>query len=134
LDRVTTSNENYRYLVRGFGGSERLGRTNREDYVHTKLDKVSGELREMLLFSFGVTPLDEQILAFNIAKLAKPPLKCGQEIWASGWRARLNVPDFSDPNVLLRPRRQRPRRRAADSCNEGAPFHVWMAPAWQEIM
>ena len=61
LDRVTASNKDNRYLVRGFCGGERLRRTNREDYVHTKLDKFSGELRETLLLSFGVTPLDEQV-------------------------------------------------------------------------
>jgi hypothetical protein len=32
-------------------------------------------------------------------------------------------------------RRERPRsRRAAEQRDELAPFHVWMAPAWQEII
>ncbi len=52
-----------------------MGRTNREDYVHTKLDKFSGELRETFLLSFGVTSLDEQVSAFNIAKLPKSPVE-----------------------------------------------------------
>src|SRR5439155_13820171 len=35
---------------------------------------------------------------------------------------------------LLRARCERPRsRRAADERDELAPFHVWTAPAWQEI-
>jgi len=29
---------------------------------------------------------------------------------------------------------ERPRRRAAEERDERAPFHVWMAPAWQEKM
>ena len=35
---------------------------------------------------------------------------------------------------LLRTRHQRPRRRAAQQRDELAPLHVWMAPAWQEII
>src|SRR5262249_15167278 len=36
---------------------------------------------------------------------------------------------------LLRPCRERPRsRRAAEKRDELAAFHVWMAPAWQEII
>src|SRR5262245_18308693 len=36
---------------------------------------------------------------------------------------------------LLRARRERPRgRRAAQQLDELAPLHVWMAPAWQEVI
>src|SRR5262249_40377247 len=35
---------------------------------------------------------------------------------------------------LLRERRERPRRRRAEQRDELTPFHVWMAPAWQEII
>jgi hypothetical protein len=42
-------------------------------------------------------------------------------------------PDASQ--ALLPPRHHRPRRRcAAEKRDELAPFHVWMAPAWQEKM
>jgi hypothetical protein len=35
---------------------------------------------------------------------------------------------------LLSMWRERPCTRCADEqSNEGAPFHVWLAPAWQEI-
>src|SRR5262249_1758547 len=37
--------------------------------------------------------------------------------------------------ALLRARSDRPRRRrAAEQRDELAPLHVWMAPAWQEII
>src|SRR5262249_49524186 len=36
--------------------------------------------------------------------------------------------------ALLRVRRERPRGRAAEERDERASFHVWMAPAWQEII
>jgi hypothetical protein len=36
---------------------------------------------------------------------------------------------------LLRFRRERPcRYRASEQRDELAPLHVWMAPAWQEII
>src|SRR5262249_22134680 len=36
---------------------------------------------------------------------------------------------------LLRARRERPRcRRTTEQRDECAPLHVWMAPAWQEII
>src|SRR5262249_43183820 len=36
---------------------------------------------------------------------------------------------------ILRARRERPRRgRAAEQADERAAPHVWMAPAWQEII
>src|SRR5262249_27026313 len=35
---------------------------------------------------------------------------------------------------LLCPSRERPRCRAAEQRDERAAFHVWMAPAWQEII
>ena len=43
--------------------------------------------------------------------------------------------DAPHPLALLRARRERPRRRrAAEQRDELAPLHVWMAPAWQEII
>src|SRR5215472_7504017 len=36
--------------------------------------------------------------------------------------------------ALLRARRERPRGRAAKQRDELAAVHVWMAPAWQEII
>jgi hypothetical protein len=49
-------------------------------------------------------------------------------------RNRLQHPDAPDFRLLLRKCRHRPRRRAADQRDELAALHVWMAPAWQEIM
>src|SRR5262249_49934013 len=36
--------------------------------------------------------------------------------------------------ALLRARRERPRCGAAEQCDDLPPLHVWMAPAWQEII
>src|SRR6516165_3838760 len=43
--------------------------------------------------------------------------------------------DATDFLALLRARRERPRGRcAAEQRDEVAALHVWMAPAWQEII
>src|SRR5262249_32962305 len=42
--------------------------------------------------------------------------------------------DPSHPVGLLRAHPERPYPRAAEQRDERAPFHVWMAPAWQEKM
>jgi hypothetical protein len=43
--------------------------------------------------------------------------------------------DAPDALALLRARSERPRgSRGAEQRDELAPFHVWMAPAWQEKM
>ena len=44
-------------------------------------------------------------------------------------------PMASAAKLKLRARRERPRgRRAAEKGDELAAIHVWMAPAWQEII
>ena len=52
--------------------------------------------------------------------------------------SRVSQPFFLRPHALalLRARRERPRnRRAANKRDDLAtPHHVWMAPAWQEII
>src|SRR5262249_33510362 len=49
--------------------------------------------------------------------------------------ARSKEPNDRHLRWLLRPCRERPRGcRAAEKRDELAPLHVWMAPAWQEII
>jgi hypothetical protein len=89
------------------------------------LDELLGELRKTLLPAFRVAPLNEEILAFDIASLAKPLSECCEKVWAARWQAGLNVPDLGDPHRLLRARRERPRdRRAAEQRDEVAPFQL----------
>src|ERR1019366_4635964 len=97
------------FFLGGFRGSERLRRTNREDDIHTKLDELRGELRKTLLPAFRVAPLNEEVLAFDVAELAKPLLECREKVWAAGRRAGFNVPDLDDPRRLLCACRERPR-------------------------
>ena len=48
-------------------------------------------------------------------------------------RTRLEKADHRH-RQLLRARREWPDRRTAEQRDELAPPHVWMAPAWQEII
>src|SRR5262249_44011795 len=51
-----------------------------------------------------------------------------------GFHAVHQHPDTPHPLALLRARRERPCGRAAEQRDEIAALHVWMAPAWQEII
>src|SRR6478609_6572442 len=53
--------------------------------------------------------------------------------WVALIEAHQNA-DTSHALGLLRTHREGPRRRAAEQRNELAALHVWMAPAWQEII
>ena len=73
------------------------------------------------------------VLALDVAGVFQTSAKCGLN------RGRLSGgPGAQEPEDrhrrLLRVRRERPRRRAADERDELASLHVWMAPAWQEKM
>src|SRR5262245_29423090 len=82
------------------------------------------------MLAFGKAECEQNVIAFDIACLLQALTKCAQTL-------RERCSSAKKPNHrhrrLLRPRRERPRRRAAEQRDELAPSHVWMAPAWQEI-
>jgi hypothetical protein len=91
------------------------------------------ELTIVFLVVFDVRCLDiveYEIPAFLIAEFGHPLEKI-RIVWGV---SRLHT-DKADTQhrLLLRARRERPRRRAAEQRHELASLHVWMAPAWQEI-
>src|SRR5262249_9591697 len=61
----------------------------------------------------------------RLPRLVRRPQKEGE--------TPLRKPDHRN-RWLLRARRERPRCRDAEQRYERATFHVWMAPAWQEII
>src|SRR5262249_55953057 len=67
--------------------------------------------------------LDCDILAFKIASLTKSLAKRGKVGGRFRWRPRAQEPDHRQ-RQLLRTRRDRPRRRAAEQRNEIAPLHL----------
>src|SRR5262245_45116941 len=80
-----------------------------------------------------IPPFDGYIASFDIAQVAQALAERCQAIRCR-WSSRAQ-PSDNRHRRLLRARRERPRdRRAAEERNELAPLHVWMAPAWQEII
>src|SRR5262245_5602546 len=64
--------------------------------------------------------------------LERSEARLPDRIVRSRGREHANAPHLV---ALLRARRERPRcGRATEQRNERAAFHVWMAPAWQEII
>src|SRR5262249_46089168 len=49
-------------------------------------------------------------------------------------RRVIDDPDAADFRRVLRTRGERPRGCASEQRDELASLHVWMAPAWQEII
>src|SRR5262249_19623355 len=92
------------------------------------------QLRQSIVLVLGEAVDDCYVLAFNIADVLEVQAECAQTV-----RHRVRRSGVREPNHrhrrLLRIRRERPRRsRAAEQRDGFAPLHVWMAPAWQEII
>src|SRR5262249_41365668 len=104
-----------------------------DDDGHTTTREVGHESRQAIELALQPMVLHRHVLALDVAgfveALAEPGNK--ERIRQSG----IDEADHWHCRLLLRARRERPRgRRAAEQRDECAPFHVWMAPAWQEII
>src|SRR5262249_41812221 len=68
--------------------------------------------------------LDRDGAALDPAELMQPLLESGNPLALRRGRSRAKIPDCGQLARLLRPCRERPRRRrAAEERDEGAPFH-----------
>src|SRR5262249_30903589 len=76
---------------------------------------------------------DCYVLALHIADVFEAQAECAQTVGHRVRRSGVEQPNHRHRR-LLRARRERPRRRAAEQRDELAAPHVWMAPAWQEII
>src|SRR5262245_45509271 len=99
------------------------------------------QFRRVFANSVGIgnapTGIDADVAAVDPAQLRELLQECrhaGLKLWIVRG-ARHQHPD-APHSLLLRACRERPRRcRAAEQRDELAPaLHVWMAPAWQEII
>jgi hypothetical protein len=102
------------------GGLNFSGR-RREDEVDIHVDQLVGEFGQ-LVDVFRPSPLDDHILPLDITEVmqARP-----QRLYRSGpgsGRGEAKESDASDPRRLLRLRRDRPHRRAAEQRDELAPL------------
>src|SRR5262249_38620617 len=110
------------------------GGTRRDNDIDLESDKLGRDLGVALRASLRPPIDDGGGSAFNPTEFVQS-LHKRRNIRSPGQRrGRPQEPDGRQLSRLLRVRRERPRRRAAEQCDELAAFHVWMAPAWQEII
>src|SRR5262249_30630443 len=74
--------------------------------------------------TLGGTILDDQVQTLDIPKFAQCLSECFKICGVQGQRCCFQHPDSPHPVGLLRARRERPRRRAAEQRDEVAPTDV----------
>jgi hypothetical protein len=132
-DRIGNRRHDNRNRRRGALGRLDAGRVGRNDDVDLQPNQLRRQIGQTIGTSLCRTKLEGEIAAFDVAEFAQS----FAELLAERFRIRSRQDERSDPrqSALLHARRERPcRRRAAEQRDELAPFHVWMAPAWQEKM
>src|SRR5262249_28039592 len=95
----------------------------RNNDIDLELDKLGRDLDEPLAASLRPAILDRNIAIFNPTELAQPLHKASARLALGKKRGRAQEPDDRQLARLLRARRERPRRRAAEKRDELAPVH-----------
>src|SRR5262249_23348363 len=104
--------------------------------VWRQRDQFRGIFAIVFGIGYGKAIINPHIVALGPAQLLQPLLECREAylvLLIVHGRGREHT-DAPHRGRLLRARRERPRRGGAEQCDERAPLHVWMAPAWQEII
>jgi hypothetical protein len=105
----------------------RCNGVGRRDHRHLPARQIGGEVGQSIVLLVRPAILDRHGLAFDQAALANAAPKRGHKVGATTGRRGAEHPDHRHGR-LLRARRKRPRRRAADERYELAPFHCPMPP------
>ena len=104
------------------------------DHGYLTADQFGEQRREPIVSTLCPPVLDRQVLAFDVTGFLQASAESGEVLAVGFDRCEMNKPNHRHLR-LLRTRHERPRGcRAAEQRYEIAPFHVWMAPAWQEKM
>src|SRR5262249_25139308 len=120
LDRVIADSEDDRNR-RGCrsGGECRRRGAGRDDHGYPAADQIGHQIRKSIVVAFGRPDLDCNVLAQNITAFTKALMERGQAAWRID---NVNKPDHGQRR-LLRPRHERPSRRAAEQRDERAALH-----------
>jgi hypothetical protein len=86
----------------------------RENDVDLQADQFGCDLGEALAFSVRPPNLYRDVATFDPTKLTQPPDEHGEALAVRRRGGRAQEPDGRQPLRLLRARRERPRRRAAE--------------------
>src|SRR5215467_9092129 len=94
----------------------------RVDHGHWLADEIGGQRHQAVILVFSVLVVDRDVAALDKAYAAKALAKPSLHLRGSRTRAAAQIPHHRHCG-LLRPRRERPRRRAAEQRDERAPPH-----------
>src|SRR5262249_32689572 len=128
-DRVSTEAKGDRDRRRRSFGCKRGRIAQGSDNCNTTAREVSHERRQAIVLAAEPMVLNDSVLAFNVAGFAEAfRERCGR---ASGAIERSTTDKADDRQLLrlLRARRERPRRRAADQRDELASSHSMTSSA-----
>src|SRR6516165_9050151 len=100
---------------------------------HLPPNEIGCQRGELIVSIVRKSVFDLRVPALDVLGLLQALPERGQQLWVLIGRSAAEKSDHRHRR-LLRARRARPRRRAAEQRDERAPLHVWMAPAWQEKM
>src|SRR5262249_10425856 len=111
LDWIETGYEDNRDRSRGrFRSTRCRGAFARCNEGNLAADEISGEFRQSICVILAPTEFNGDVALLDVTSLAQAPAKRRYKACASLLRAWVEIPDHRH-RPLLRPRRQRPRRR-----------------------
>jgi hypothetical protein len=96
-------------------------RAIRDDRGHLAANQIGRHCGQSIVLTLGPAVFDEHVLAFSVAGFAQALAEGGGHIHIFPGRSPIEEPDHGHRR-LLRVRRQRPRRCAAEKRDELAPF------------
>src|SRR5262249_18322287 len=96
--------------------------TGRCEHRYLALNQLGRKHRQAIVLTICVPIYDPDILVRGVAGFPEPIMKGRQHVRCTSGRSALEEPNHWH-RELLRARRERPRRRAAEQCDERPPFH-----------
>src|SRR5262249_57916731 len=127
-DETAANRIRYRHKDDRYGRGRLFGRDDDrgsrcDDDIDLKPDELGRDLSETLGASLRPAILDRNGPILDPAEFAQPLHKCGDPRALRRRRGRAQEPNGRQLSRLLRARRERPRRSAAEQRDERAPSH-----------
>src|SRR5215831_4254865 len=94
-----------------------------DDNRHLSSYEISSQQGETVVLSLSIAILDCYVLVFDVARFGQGPKKCREIRRHRSWRSGMKKPNHRH-RLLLRTRRERPRRHAADERDEVPSFLI----------
>src|SRR5262249_24244118 len=116
-----------RLASRGGGLGGQMSAAVRDEHGDVQADQLLGERAHPLAVAIRPAGLNPDRSPLGETTLAQTGLECGGEMHQAGGGLTVEKADHRQ-RALLRARRERPRRRAAEQRDERAPFHCPMSP------